>query len=502
MDIVKQTKFNFINNYKKYVHKEGEDLLILVNQNNEKRGKTFLKSILGKENYNTMDRKQKDDGELFTLIEKDIRVHVLYCNNNNCISLLKDCLDNLCKYSNKLLLNVVIFNKDQIVELVKNLNLLLFHLDYFKQKNEKYKCIKNIDISFNSNIRGGKKTFEDMIIKSKYVNIARCLQLIPSNILTPDVFVNIAEYLLKDKKIMLEKVHDKGLEKYQCGGIIAVGQGSDKKPNLLMAMYDGGKKKGDLKDVNGKKSDILDMKSWKDYLVLVGKGVMFDSGGISIKPDNKMYEMKMDMSGSAYVLVLLAMLSELKIKKKVIAMMANTENMPSSAAIKPGDIITHPNGMTTEIRHTDAEGRLMMADCLSYCNMRKAGLTIDLATLTGAAEYITCGHANIIVNSDKVKDIEKLIYYGSLYNDLFFNFPLFDNFDKYVKSNIADVKNAEFDCKNGVIMSSVYLKQFIGNLPWIHIDLSSTIDSIKHDSLDNIGKGTGIIPLFDFITEK
>ena len=99
-------------------------------------------------------------------------------------------------------------------------------------------------------------------------------------------------------------------------------------------------------------------------------------------------------------------------------------------------------------------------------------------------------------------DIEKLIYYGSLYNDLFFNFPLFDNFDKYVKSNIADVKNAEFDCKNGVIMSSVYLKQFIGKSDWIHIDLSSTIDSTKHDSLDNIGKGTGIIPLFDFITEK
>lgn len=502
MDIIKQTKFNFINNYNKYdIESKDTDTLIVINKKNEKSGKSFLKKILGKDNYNIIDKKKGKDEELFSLIENKKRIHVLFYDNE-CISLLKNCLDNLCKYSKKILLNVVVFNNEQIMELVKNINLLLFHLDYFKQKNEKYNCIKNIDISFNTNIRNGKKTFEEMIVKSKYVNIARCLQLIPSNILTPDEFVNIAEYLLKDKKVMLEKIHKKGLELYKCGGIIGVGQGSDQKPNLLLAIYDGNKQKDGLKEINNKKSDILNMKNWEDYLVLIGKGVMFDSGGISIKPDNKMYEMKMDMSGSASVLVLLGMLSELKIKKKVIVMMPNTENMPSSGAIKPGDIITHPNNMTTEIRHTDAEGRLMMADCLSYCNMKNAGLTIDLATLTGAAEYITCGHANVIVNSDKAKDVEKLVYYGSLYNDLFFNFPLFDNFDKYVKSNIADVKNAEFDCRNGVIMSSVYLKQFIGNLPWIHIDLSSTIDSMKHDSLDNIGKGTGIIPLFDFITEK
>ena len=141
-----------------------------------------------------------------------------------------------------------------------------------------------------------EKTFEEMIVKSKYVNIARCLQLIPSNVLTPDEFVNIAEYLLKDKKVMLEKIHKKGLELYKCGGIIGVGQGSDQKPNLLLAIYDGNKQKDSFKEINNKKSDILNMKNWEDYLVLIGKGVMFDSGGISIKPDNKMYEMKMDMS--------------------------------------------------------------------------------------------------------------------------------------------------------------------------------------------------------------
>ena len=502
MDIIKKTKFNFINEYKKYSPRdENTDLLILINKDTEKKGKTFLKSILNKNNYKVIEN--KNESNFFTLIENKLRVHVIYKNDDftDYMNLLKEFLDNLCKYSNNIILNIFVFNNEQIFRIVKNINLLLFHLDYFMKDNKHYKCIKNIDIVYNTNIKNGKNEFNNMIIKSKYVNLVRCLQLIPSNILTPEEFANIAEYILKNKNVKLEKIHKNGLKKYKCGGIIAVGQGSSKIPNLLIGMYDGTKQKNGMTTVDKGKSTILDMKSWNEYIALVGKGVMFDSGGISIKPDNKMYEMKMDMSGSSYVLALLAMMHDLNIKQKVIGLMANTENMPSRDAIKPGDIIYHPSGITTEVRHTDAEGRLMMADCLSYCNMKKAKLTIDLATLTGAADYITCGHANIIVNSEKVKDIEKLIYYGSLYNDLFFNFPLFDNFDRYVKSNIADVKNAEYDCRNGLIMSSVYLKTFIGKSNWIHIDLASSIDSKKYKALDNIGKGTGVIPLIDYIRD-
>ena len=226
--------------------------------------------------------------------------------------------------------------------------------------------------------------------------------------------------------------------------------------------------------------------------MLVGKGLTFDSGGISIKSASKMDEMKYDMCGSAVVIGVMHALAILKPKLNVVAIIPSTENLNGAKAYKPGDILTAYNGKTIEVLNTDAEGRLILADGLSYASKHyDPEYILDFATLTGAV-LISLGHIATGVmgtNDDLMKEVKKS---SNSVGEKVWELPLWSEYCKQVQSNIADVKNTGAPMQAGSIAGGAFLKEFVGEkIPWIHFDIAGTAWGAKPDSINPKGSATG-----------
>jgi leucyl aminopeptidase len=233
-------------------------------------------------------------------------------------------------------------------------------------------------------------------------------------------------------------------------------------------------------------------------VVLVGKGVTFDSGGISIKPAQSMAEMKMDMSGAAAVIGTMQTAARLKLPLRLIGLVPATENLLGGSAMKPGDILTHYNGKTSEVDNTDAEGRLILADALSYAERYKPDLVIDLATLTGACVVALGQFASGMMGTAQ-SQMDRLKEAGERTYERVWQLPLFDEYDKLIKSNVADVKNVGPRWA-GAITAAMFLKKFIGDYPWIHLDIAGTaIIEEAQDYIPKGGSGVGVRLLIDFL---
>jgi leucyl aminopeptidase len=238
------------------------------------------------------------------------------------------------------------------------------------------------------------------------------------------------------------------------GCILAVGKGSHNTPKFLILQYFGSNKS-------------------EKPIVLVGKGVTFDSGGISIKPALGMEAMKMDMGGAAAVVGAFEAAARLKLKLNIIGLIPAVENMPSGHSYKPGDVIKSYSGKTIEVENTDAEGRLILADALEYAANYKPKAVIDICTLTGAA-VICFGHllAGLMGNDKELKS--KLFEAGEKTYERLWELPLYDEYDKLMKSEIADIKNTGPARQAGTIMGGIFLKKFVENkFPWAHLDIAS-----------------------------
>jgi len=235
------------------------------------------------------------------------------------------------------------------------------------------------------------------------------------------------------------------------GALLAVGQGSERPPRVVIINYQGGKKGG-------------------RPIVLVGKGITFDSGGICLKKALDMDEMKGDMSGGGIVLATVVTAARLGLKQNITGIIPLAENMPSGRAVKPGDIVTSRKGKTIEIINTDAEGRLILADALDYANEFNPKAVIDIATLTGATKYIL-GYAGIpfLGNNDKLIDLVKAA--SDRCGELVWPLPIWDEHREMMKSSIADLKNSAGPY-SGTITASAFLENFIGQWPWAHIDIA------------------------------
>jgi leucyl aminopeptidase len=207
-----------------------------------------------------------------------------------------------------------------------------------------------------------------------------------------------------------------------------------------------------------------------DTVVLVGKGVTFDSGGISLKPGEKMEEMKGDMAGSAAVLSAVGAAARLKLPVHLVGLMPVTENMPSGTALKPGDILKALNGKNIEIINTDAEGRLILADALTYAERYKPNAVVDIATLTGACRVALGDICAAVLGTDQ-RLVERLKKASAQTAERLWQMPLYDEYDQLIKSSIADVKNSG-GRYGGVISAARFLKKFIGDYPWAHIDIA------------------------------
>lgn len=326
-----------------------------------------------------------------------------------------------------------------------------------------------------------KKPLATVDAVAEGVNLARDLVNEPSNILGTLEFAARAESLSK-LGVEVEVLTEKEMKKLGMGALLAVAQGSVRPPRLVVMQWKGGK-------------------TGEQPVAFVGKGVVFDSGGISIKPAGGMDEMKGDMGGAAAVIGLMHVLAARKAKVNAIGIIGLVENMPDGNAYRPGDVLTSMSGQTIEVLNTDAEGRLVLADALHYCNDRfKPKLMINLATLTGAIG-VALGphHAGLFSNDDTLATA--LMEAGLKSTEKLWRMPLGKDYDKMIDSKIADMKNTG-GRQAGSITAAQFLKRFVGETPWAHLDIASTaISAPTTDVNHSWGSGFGVRLLDTFVAD-
>jgi leucyl aminopeptidase len=283
--------------------------------------------------------------------------------------------------------------------------------------------------------------------------LARNLQALPGNVCTPDYLATIARMLGKGYGFRVNVFNRAQAEKEGMGGLLAVARGTLEEPRFITLEYRGAGRT-------------------PPPVVLVGKGVTFDSGGISIKPADKMDEMKYDMSGAAAVLGTFEVLGQLKPQINVVGIVPSTENLPSGTAIKPGDIVRSHFGKMIEIVNTDAEGRLILADALSYARRFKPACVVDAATLTGAVVVGLGNHATGLMGNDD-QLMEEVRRAGELAGERCWPLPLWDEYREQNKSDVADVKNSGGRAA-GSITAGWFLREFVDGYPWAHLDIAGT----------------------------
>ena len=285
------------------------------------------------------------------------------------------------------------------------------------------------------------------------VTLARECANRPGNHCTPTYLADQAKKLGKSHQLKVEVLDRKDVEKLGMGSFLAVAQGSSEPLRFIVARYDGAPKT-------------------QAPVVLVGKGITFDTGGISIKPAAEMDEMKYDMGGAASVLGTLRAIAELKPKINLIGIIPSCENMPDGRAIKPGDVVTSMSGQTIEILNTDAEGRLILCDALTYAERFKPAVVVDIATLTGAC-VVALGHHNSGLFSPDDALAAELLAASQSSLDPAWRMPLDDEYAEGIKSNFADVANVGSRA-GGAITAALFLKRFTSKYRWAHLDVAGT----------------------------
>ncbi|MCS6945470.1 MAG: leucyl aminopeptidase [Sutterellaceae bacterium] len=286
------------------------------------------------------------------------------------------------------------------------------------------------------------------------VDLAKRLGNLPGNVCTPRYLGEQARVLARTFKLGVEVLDERQIEKLGMGSFLSVARGSEEPPRLIVLKYQGGGK------------------SAAPY-VLVGKGITFDSGGISIKPAANMDEMKFDMCGAAAVFGTLRALAELKAKINVVGIVPACENLPSGRANKPGDIVKSMSGQTIEILNTDAEGRLILCDALTYAQRFKPAAVIDIATLTGAC-VVALGNVNSGLFATDEKLAEDLLRCGRAMLDPAWRLPLDDDYQDDLKSNFADMANIGSPGNAGAVIAACFLARFTKAYPWAHLDIAGT----------------------------
>ena len=285
------------------------------------------------------------------------------------------------------------------------------------------------------------------------IDLAREYANRPANHCTPTVLAAEAKSLGKMFDLTVEVLDRKAVEKLGMGAFLAVAQGSEEPPRFIVARYEGAPKS-------------------RAPVVLVGKGITFDTGGISIKPAAEMDEMKFDMGGAASVLGTLRAIAELKPAINLVCLIPSCENMPSGRAVKPGDVVTSLSGQTIEILNTDAEGRLILCDALTYAERFKPAAVVDVATLTGACVVALGHHHSGLFTSDDGLAAEMLeASQASL--DPCWRLPLDEEYDEALKSNFADMGNVGGRA-GGAITAAMFLRRFTAKYPWAHLDIAGT----------------------------
>ncbi|MCW3024703.1 MAG: Leucyl aminopeptidase [Solirubrobacterales bacterium] len=311
------------------------------------------------------------------------------------------------------------------------------------------------------------------------VNRARDLQNRPGNDLTPTALGDYAAALGEQIEGLSVRVEGReGIVARGMGAFAAVAQGSHQEPALITMRYQGASTAGR----QGPSAPTLG---------LVGKAVTFDSGGISLKPGAKMSEMKFDMSGGAAVIEAVATIARMQLPVNLVAVVGATENLPSGHSIKPGDIVTAANGKTIEVNNTDAEGRLVLADCLWHAREEGAEQLVDLATLTGAV-IVALGstYAGLMSNDEELA--RRITAAGERTGETVWRLPLHEEYDELVKGTYGDLDNAPEARKAGTIVGAAFLSNFVGDVPWAHLDIAGSAWDLNRAYVGKGASGYGV----------
>ncbi|WP_262691733.1 leucyl aminopeptidase [Kordiimonas aestuarii] len=373
-------------------------------------------------------------------------------------------------------------NGTDVVSIAEGALMRSYRFDKYRTKEPESKKPTLKKVSIASSASDASKTFEARKAVIDGVFFTRDLISEPANILYPESFADrIGE--LKELGVDVEVLGEAEMSKLGMGALLGVGQGSVRESKLAIMTWNGGGK-GDAP------------------ISFVGKGVTFDTGGISLKPGEGMEQMKWDMGGAGTVVGLMKALAGRKAKVNVVAVVGLVENMPDGNAQRPGDVVTSMSGQTIEILNTDAEGRLVLADALWYTQDRfKPKMMIDLATLTGAI-IITLGHEHAGIFTDNEEIAAQLSKAGLETGDKVWRLPLHKNYDKMIDCQVADMKNIG-GRPAGSITAAQFLRRFTNDVPWCHIDIAGTVWSDKDLPLsEKGGTGYGVRLLDRFVAEN
>ncbi|MEW6571822.1 MAG: leucyl aminopeptidase [Nitrospirota bacterium] len=303
----------------------------------------------------------------------------------------------------------------------------------------------------SQNTRRFKKELDQVKVVASSVWFARDLVNTPANDMTPSNLADAARSLRKNGSLVVKVFDKKDMQKSGMGAYLSVAKGTKEPPKFIIIEYKGAK---------------------KSPLVLIGKSVTFDSGGLSLKPAEGMEKMKYDMAGGAAVLGIMKASSELKFPVHLVGLLPATENMPGGSATRPGDIVKASNEKTIEIISTDAEGRMALVDAITYSRRYRPQAIIDIATLTGACSIALGGEAIAMMGNDP-KFMDNIRKAAERTGERVWEMPLFKEYGEYLKSDIADIKN--YGGKNGALVTSAYfLYDFAGTTPWVHLDIAGT----------------------------
>lgn len=276
----------------------------------------------------------------------------------------------------------------------------------------------------------------------------------PSNVMTPTKIANEAKAIAKETGVSLKILERKEMEELGMGALLGVAKGSHEPPKFIILQYHGAKKKDDRP------------------VVLVGKTITFDTGGISLKPSENMEQMKADMTGGAEVLAAIRASARLKLPLNLISILPAAENMPGGRAMRPGDVVKTLSGKTVEVQNTDAEGRLILSDGLAYATRFKPAALIDIATLTGAC-VVALGQFAIGMFGTDAKLKESVRKAGLRAGERVWEMPLWDEYFEQLRSDVADMRNIG-GRGGGMITAALFLSKFVGDCPWVHLDIAST----------------------------
>jgi leucyl aminopeptidase len=340
-----------------------------------------------------------------------------------------------------------------------------FELDKYRTKDKNDKAVGK----FVVHVEGAKPAdLKNGLTRGQTIgdsmNLTRDLANEPPNILTPTEMANRAAKMAKETGLKCEILDEAKMKKLGMGSLLSVSIGSEQPAKLIVLRYTPAKS-------TAKKDELL---------ALVGKGITFDTGGISIKPAEGMDAMKYDMSGGATVIGTMRAIALLKLSIPVLGVIAAVENMPDGKASRPSDVVTAMNGKTVEILNTDAEGRLVLADAVAYAEKQGATRIVDMATLTGAV-IIALGDQNTGIMGNDQAFVDEIISLGKESGEGFWQLPVSKEYSKQIKSDIADIKNIGPRGKAGTIMGAVFIQEFVDKAKWAHLDIARTAwnDSVR-----------------------